>query len=136
MGTKVFLGPVYNGSMWRFDFIKLLKIDYFDPTNQWVMKKTEEIKAGKEECNFYMYVITPKMFSSLQNIAQVVDDSNKFPWRTILIIQDEDGGFTFTKEMLIALEQIVEIVRENGAHVFESLEDAATFLNVFATETE
>jgi len=68
---KVFLGGTCNDSSWRTDMILILKdygIDYFNPVvEDWTEDcMAEEIKQRKE-CDFVLYVITPKMEGVYKN---------------------------------------------------------------------
>ncbi|CAI2190638.1 4011_t:CDS:10 [Funneliformis geosporum] len=58
-------------------------------------------------------------------IAEVVDDSNKRPTKTIFCYL-ETG---FQKHQLKSLQAIARMVKENGAQVFTSLEEVAEWLN-------
>jgi len=93
---KVFLGGTCNGSLWRNDLIKDLKIDYFQPqAEDWTPEMMQKEIKQREECDFCLYVITPKM-TGVYSIAEVVDDSNKRPGETIFsfLLSDEDKKIT------------------------------------------
>lgn len=125
---KVFLGGTCNNSTWRNDLIKQLKIEYFNPVvDDWTPEcMNEEIKQRKE-CDFCLYVITPKM-TGVYSIAEVVDDSNKNPEKTVFCFLKEDEA-KFTDAQIKSLDQVKKMVKENGGNVFDSLEEVATFLN-------
>ena len=92
--NKVFLGGTCNESTWRNDLIKLLKIDYFNPVvDDWNEEAYQEELRQREICDFCLYVITPKM-TGVYSIAEVVDDSNKRPEKTIFcyLIIDESNN--------------------------------------------
>ncbi len=126
---KVFLGGTCNESKWRDDLIEALKIDYFNPVvEDWTEEcQAEEIKQRKE-CDYCLYVITPKM-TGVYSIAEVIDDSNKRPEKTLFCFADEDGEHNFTKAQIKSLVQVKEMVRSNGGHVFDNLLSIAIFLN-------
>lgn len=126
---KVFLGGTANKSTWRADLIKKLKIDYFDPiVEDWTEEfQKEEIKQRKA-CDFVLYVITPKM-EGVYSIAEVVDDSNKQPKKTIFAYLLEDDGKEFTKHQLKSLDATGKLVEDNGAKWFKSLAEVADYLN-------
>ena len=48
----------------------------------------EELKQ-REECDFVLYVITPKM-TGVYSIAEVVDDSNKRREKTLFYFMEKD----------------------------------------------
>lgn len=127
---RVFLGGTCNNSKWRDLLIYLLKSDnYFNPV---VSTWDEEAKLiedyEKKNCEYSLYVITPKM-TGVYSIAEVVDDSNKKPDKTILCILLEDEGKVFDLHQLNSLNSVKTMVSNNGAHVFDSLLEVANFLN-------
>jgi len=126
---KVFLGGTWNNSAWRDELIPLLKVDYFNPiVDDWTPEcQKEEIKQ-RDICDYCLYVITPKM-TGVYSIAEVVDDSNKRPEKTILCVLDEDNESSFSETQIKSLKQVKEMIKNNGANVFDSLEDIASFLN-------
>lgn len=127
--TKVFLGGTCNNSAWRDDLIKMLKIDYFNPVvENWTSECMKEEIKQRKECDYCLYVITPKM-TGVYSIAEVVDDSNKRPEKTILCILRKDNNLTFDDIQIKSLLQVEVMVRKNGALTFNNLEDIANFLN-------
>ncbi len=127
--TKVFLGGTCNNSTWRDKLIPLLKIDYFNPVvDDWTPECQDEEIRQRELCDYCLYTITPKM-TGVYSIAEVVDDSNKRSEKTILCVLDEDDESSFSETQIKSLKQVKEMVKNNGANVFDSLEDIASFLN-------
>lgn len=127
--TKVFLGGTCNNSTWRDKLIPLLKIDYFNPVvDDWTPECQDEEIRQRELCDYCLYTITPKM-TGVYSIAEVVDDSNKRSEKTILCVLDEDNESSFSETQIKSLKQVKEMVKNNGANVFDSLEDIASFLN-------
>lgn len=127
--TKVFLGGTCNNSTWRDKLIPLLKIDYFNPVvDDWTPECQDEEIRQRESCDYCLYTITPKM-TGVYSIAEVVDDSNKRPGKTILCVLDEDNESSFSETQIKSLKQVKEMIKNNGANVFDSLEDIASFLN-------
>ena len=123
--TKVFLGGTCNNSTWRDKLISLLKIDYFNPVvDDWTPECQDEEIRQRELCDYCLYTITPKM-TGVYSIAEVVDDSNKRPEKTILCVLDEDNESSFSETQIKSLKQVKEMVKNNGANVFDSLEDIA-----------
>lgn len=129
---KVFLGGTTTEKLkWRERLISMLDCDYFNPVvDDWneEAKKKEEIE--KEECDFRLYVITSDM-KGVYSIAEVVDDSNKYPYKTIFCVL-EDG---FDEGEMRSLNAVKEIVKNNVKgkvlynRVYDSLEEVAIFLN-------
>ena len=126
---KVFLGGTCNGSTWRNELIEYLEIDYFNPVvEDWTEEcMAEEIKQ-RENCDYVLYTITPKM-TGVYSIAEVIDDSNKRPERTLLCLLDEDDKPLFTVGQYKSLIQVGKMVRANGGKTFISLYSAAQYLN-------
>jgi hypothetical protein len=126
---KVFLGGTTNKSNWRDLLVPKLKIDSFNPVvSDWnEQAQKEEIKQRKE-CDFVLYVITPKM-EGVYSIAEVVDDSNKRPEKTIFVYLLEDDSKEFTKHQIKSLDMVGDMVKENGGKWFTSLDEVADFLN-------
>lgn len=126
---KVFLGGTCNESTWRDDLIKELNIEFFNPVvEDWTPEcMTEEIRQ-RESCDFVLYTITPKMLG-VYSIAEVVDDSNKRPEKTIFCLLEKDEDLEFTKGQLKSLHQVGNMIIDNGAICLSSLKDVAYYLN-------
>ena len=126
---RVFLGGTCNESKWRYDLIGILKIDYFDPVvDDWDEECYQEELIQRGICDYCLYVITPKM-TGVYSIAEVVDDSNKRPKKTIFCYLKEDEEYMFTKGQLKSLDKVGVMVERNGGKYFKSLEEVAEFLN-------
>jgi len=129
---KVFLGGTCNNSTWREELKPMLDIDYFDPVvKDWTPEcMAEEIKQ-REECDFCLYVITPKMMG-VYSIAEVVDDSNKRPGKTIFCFLEREmwSDELFTPGQLKSLNQVGKMVVDNGGTWLSELKDVARYLNI------
>lgn len=126
---KVFLGGTCNGSKWREGLIRNLKISYFQPqSDEWTPEMMQEEIKQREQCDFCLYVITPKM-TGFYSIAEVVDDSNKRPGKTIFSYLHKDDGHVFSDHQLKSLEQTGKMIKKNGAKFYTSLEQIADYLN-------
>ena len=126
---KVFLGGTCNGSTWREELIPKLKIDYFDPVvDDWTPECQEEEIKQRETCDYCLYVITPKL-TGLYSIAEVVDDSNKRPDKTVFCFLEKDGDKEFEKFQVRSLKAISDLVHKNGGWVSDNLDDVANYLN-------
>ena len=126
---KVFLGGTCNESTWRDTLIPMLDVDYFNPVvDDWTPDcMAEEIKQ-RELCDICLYVITPKM-TGVYSIAEVVDDSNKRPNKTVLVTLRNDGDARFTEGQWMSLGAVANMVENNGARAFDSLTRAAIYIN-------
>ena len=126
---KVFLGGTCNESTWRDELIKLLKIDYFNPVvKDWTEECMKEEIKQRQICDYCLYVITPKM-TGVYSIAEVIDDSNKKPDKTIFCFLKTDGKLVFDLGQIKSLNQVGSMVVRNGGKFFKSLEEVANFLN-------
>jgi hypothetical protein len=126
---KVFLGGTCNGSTWRDAFIKDLLIDYFQPQGEdWTPDMMEEEIKQRAECDFCLYVITPKM-TGVYSIAEVVDDSNKRPDKTIFCYLTADEDQQFSAAQIKSLDQTGKMIQENGATFLKTLAETADYLN-------
>ena len=127
---KVFLGGTANNSTWREQLIPLLdpnKISYFDPVikdREWTLEDQAKETAEKQTCDFMLYTITREMLG-FYSIAEVVDDSNKRPAKTIFCYLEEG----FKGHQLKSLRATAKLVKENGVPVFTSLQEVAEYLN-------
>lgn len=123
--TKVFLGGTVNGSTWRDQLIPLLKVDYFNPVvDDWTPECAAEERRQRQICDYCIFVLTPKM-TGVYAIAEVVDDSNKKPEKTVVCILHEDGDDRFEGHMQKSLMQVEKLVGENGALICQSLQEIA-----------
>lgn len=126
---KVFLGGTCNGSMWRDELIPKLKIDYFNPVvENWTPDCRKRELLQRSTCDICLYTITPRM-KGVYSIAEVIDDSNKRPDKTVLCILEKDGFEEFGSHQLTSLKAIGDMVMTNGGIVFYDLESLVRYLN-------
>lgn len=127
---KVYLGGTCNGSSWRARLIPLLtNVDYFDPVvEDWDEEAAQRELLERQNDDWLLYVITP-LSDNVYGIAEVVDDSNKQPNRTLFCVLEDDGGKGYGAHQAKALMKVRQMVERNGARTFCSLEDVASFLN-------
>ena len=129
---KVFLGGTCAESTWREELINKLTIDYFNPVvEDWTEECMVEERKQRETCDYCLYTITPRM-KGVYSIAEVIDDSNKRPLKTVFCLLDYDISsnlFKFDEAQLKSLEQVGKMVERNGGRFFRSLEEVANFLN-------
>lgn len=133
MAKKVFLGGTCSDSLWREELKPLLKIDYFDPVcdGEWTQEAYLRELHERETSDFVMYVVTPKM-GGVYSIAEVIDDSNKRPEKTLFCYLPADDGDVFTKAELKSLKAVAKMVMKNGGKVFNNLIEMVDYLNTFA----
>jgi hypothetical protein len=125
---KVFLGGTCNESNWRNRMMIYLYqdgLDYFNPVvPDWTESCMAEEIRERETCDFCLYTITPKM-TGVYSIAEVVDDSNKRPDRTVLVLLRDDGDFKFSEGQWKSLGAVAKMVTKNGGKVFDNLKSAS-----------
>lgn len=132
---EVFLGGTCANSTWREELIPQLEIDYFNPVvDDWNDEAYQLELEKRETCDLILYVITPLM-EGVYSIAEVVDDSNKRPNKTILCILDNDhtdekGDVTWTEGQRKSLNAVEEMVGKNGGLVLEGLNEVEDVLNI------
>lgn len=131
---RIFLGGTCNNSTWREELISQLKIDYFNPVvDDWTPECQEEEIKQRQECDFVLYTITPEM-TGVFSVAEVVDDSNKRPEKTVFCFTTEPkittGGVkSFTKHQSKSLDAVGKMVEENGGKWCKTLKEVADYLN-------
>jgi len=126
---KVFLGGTVNGSKWRDYVMPRLNIDYFDPVvEQWNEEAYKKELYEREQCNYCLYVLTP-MMKGVYSIAEVVDDSNKRPTKTLFCFLTKDDDKEFDAVQIKSMQAVTKMVVANGAKHFDNLDDIISFLN-------
>lgn len=132
---KVFLGGT-KGSTWRDQIIPMLNIDYFTPiVDDWTDEcKIREIEE-RQSCDFCLYTITPEM-KGVYGIAEAVDDSNKRPKETVLVVLREDAGKRFNDKQWESVCAVAEMIGRNGGQIFSNLRAAADYINIKASSEE
>lgn len=125
---KVFLGGTCNETTWRENVIANLKIDYFNPVvDDWTEECYQRELEERENCDYCLYVITPKM-TGVYSIAEVIDDSNKRPEKTVFCFITEDV-LLFDKGQIKSLDRVGLMVENNGGKYLRSLRSAIDYLN-------
>ena len=130
MKKKVFLGGTCNESKWRNELIPLLKIDYFNPVvEDWTPDcQAEEERQKNEECNYQLYVITPRM-TGVFSIAEVVESAITKHDKTVFCIITKDGSLEFNKRQLMSLNAVGNMVKKYNGVWCQSLVEVADYLN-------
>lgn len=125
---RVFLGGTCNESTWRSEMETLLKeagMDYFNPVvDDWTPAHLDNELRERKECDICLYTITPKM-TGVYSIAEAIDDSNKRPDKTVLVLLRNDERESFTCGQWTSLRATAKMAKENGASVYFDLKSAA-----------
>lgn len=122
---KVFEGGTCSGRDWRAELEPKLNCDYYNPiVKDWCEADRLREVNERETADYVLYVITAGI-KGVYSIAEVVDDSNKRPKKTIFCVLT-DG---MDKQMSHSMEAVKKLVASNGAIVLEDLEEIAEFLN-------
>lgn len=85
----------------------------------------------RETCDYVLYWIVPEM-SSVYSIAEVIDDSNKRPLRTMYgfdVVSTIDSELKLSDAMVKSLSAVGGMVVRNGGRWFRQLFEVADFLN-------
>ncbi len=132
--AKVFLGGTVNGSKWRDQIMPQLQIEYFNPVvDDWNDAAYERELHERATCDFCLYLITPRM-KGFYSIAEVVDDSNKRPERTIFCILEQDEDLRFDDVQKKSLTAVGKMITINGGMWCKTMEDVIDYLNSFARQ--
>lgn len=106
-----------------------MKIDYFNPVvPDWTEECYQRELYEREECDYCLYVITPKI-TGVYAIAEVIDDSNKRPEKTVFAFLPEDEGISFDEGQIRSLDRVGRMVENNGGKYCKSLFEIADYLN-------
>jgi hypothetical protein len=125
---KIFLGGTCNGSHWREDLIPNLSIDFYNPVvPTWTDAAYKQELIERENCDICLYTITP-LAEGYYSIAEVADDSNKRPEKTVMCLLDEDQGRHFSSHQLKSLRKVGQLIMDNGGHYCEGLEALHEYL--------
>lgn len=112
--------------------IKHLRIDYYNPVvTEWNEAAYQRELLEREQCDFCVYVITPKM-TGVYSIAEVIDDSNKRPEKTVFCVLTRDENVKFSADQTKSLEKVGKMVENNGGKWFRTLKSMIDYLNTYA----
>lgn len=132
--AKVFLGGTANKSKWRDEMIPMLKIRYFNPVvDDWDEEAYQRELYERATCEFCLYVITPRM-TGVYAIAEVIDDSNKRPEKTIFCFLPKDQDSEFTEFQVKSMTAVGKMVARNGGKWFKNIDELVVFFNKYAVE--
>lgn len=129
--AKAFLGGTWNDSTWRNRMMVYLHeagLEWFNPiVDDWDEDAQKNELQERERCDFCLYCITPKM-TGCYSIAEVTDDSNKRPEKTVLVLLRDDKYDRFSEPQWESLLAVARLVKRNGGQVFDNLKSAAIWM--------
>lgn len=126
---KVFLGGTCAGWKWRDELQPLLNCDYYNPiVKDWSEEDRLREVHERETSDYVLYGITNGI-KGVYSIAEVVDDSNKRPEKTLFLNLYEEDDRYFTKQMSHSLKAVENLLKANGVKVFGTIKGVADFLN-------
>lgn len=125
--SKVFLGGTCNGPDYRTELIPKLTIEYFNPVvSDWNEQARLNEEFQKKSSDYRLYVITPYMLGYF-SIAEMIDDSNKFPQKTIVCFIKSYQDRWFNDKQWHSILAITDMLRKNGARVYFDMNDVVNF---------
>lgn len=122
---KVFLGGTCSGVDWRGILIPMLTCDYYNPiVKNW--QESDRLREVEERnsSDYVLYVITSGI-KGVYSIAEVVDDSNKRPEKTLFC----PLYYGMDRQLVHSLEATCNLLKSNGVLVFKNLDEVAEFLS-------
>lgn len=125
----VFLGGTCADSKWRDYVMPKLTINYFNPVvEDWTPECQEEELRQRVSADYILYVITPKA-TGAYSVAELIDDSNKRPERTLFCILYTDDDSAYTESQGKSMNSVARMASGNGATQFSSLDEIIEYLN-------
>lgn len=116
---KVFLGGTCNNSTWRDVLIPKLKIEYFNPVITGDLTSDHQVEEIRQrgECDYCLYVITPKM-TGMYSIAEVVEDAILRSEKTIFVVIERDipNVIQFTEYQSRSLFMVRKMIEKHSKH--------------------
>jgi hypothetical protein len=95
----------------------------------WTPKcQAEEERQKNEECNYQLYVITPKM-TGFFSIAEVVESAITIQDKTVFCVLTKDEGLEFDKAQVKSLNAVKNMIRKYNAVCCDTLKEIADYLN-------
>ena len=121
----VFLGGTCAGSKWRDEFIRKCgpDADCFNPVvDDWNDEARKNEIRHREKDDVVLYALEDPR--SAYSIAELIDDSNKRPERTVgLLLMKDDGSDRYRSMM-----QVMKMAARNGAEVFYDMDAAVNYV--------
>lgn len=119
----LYLGGTCSGTNWR-SFINTKNYNVYNPLkHNWNENSFLEEQDYRHVSTYNLYVFT-KDISGYYAIASLIDDSHKYPEKTLLFIDETD----MTQQTKISLKYVREIAKNNNIRIFNSYEEINNFL--------
>lgn len=126
---RVFLGGTCAGWRWRDELQPLLKCEYYNPiVKNWSEEDRLREVRERETCDFVLYGITNDI-KGVYSIAEVVDDANKRPEKTVFLNLYSATRASATKQMAHSIKAVENLLKANGVRCFHSIFEVAAFFN-------
>lgn len=126
---KVFLGGTCSGWKWRDQLEPLLKCSYYNPiVKNWTEEDRLREVRERETSDYVLYGITNGI-KGVYSIAEVVDDSNKRPEKTIFLNLYREDDKKSTQMMNHSLKAVENLIKANGGLVYNDISTVADYLN-------
>lgn len=104
-------------------------------TKNKILNQLKIQESKKEDSDYYLYVVTPKLVDFFF-VSDLVDDSYDYPEKTIYcILKNEITGsksnikISFSDDQMKMLNAIGDIIKRNGGKYFKNLDEVVNFLN-------
>lgn len=125
----VFLGGTCNNSQWRETLIQGLEIAFFNPVvENWTEASKKQEDEIKDAADYHLYTITP-LHKGYFSFVEAAISAIRSPSRCVLCVLKEDNGISWPEDQLHSLNAVVNELKEEGIHIFESLDDTRNYLN-------
>lgn len=122
---RVFLGGTCSGYDWRKNLIDMIDCDYYNPiVEDWSEADRIREVFERESDDCIVYVITSGI-EGVYSIAEVVDDANNRPDKTIFCVLTKG----MNKKMKKSIEAVMNLVSSKGVPVCDSLDKLAKLIN-------
>lgn len=129
---SVFLGGTCSGYNWRNKLIPKLKCCFYNPiVKNWSEEDRLREVYHRENDDYVLYVITSGI-KGVYSIAEVVDDANLRPEKTLFCLLEDEK---MRKEMLHSLKAVKKLLEDKGINCFDNLDDVANFLNIMQEQS-
>ena len=129
---KVFLGGTCSGYDWRSEFVPLIHCDWYNPiVEDWTEEDRQREVQERESCDYVLYAVTQDM-AGVYSIAEVVDDSNKRPEKTLFVNLYKPRSDDSSAQMARSLLAVESLLASNGVRCFNSLQEVADLLNAIS----
>lgn len=120
---------------WRKELVSMLdlnKIEYFNPVvDDWNIEAQQRELEYRNNCDICLYTITNKI-NGVYSIAEVIDDSNKRPEKTIFCdLYSWNFETSINVAMFKSIRAVGDMVERNDTMKFNSIKETAEYINDF-----